>query len=263
MASPPVTRRVLARAIVVAAAKRPLNVGVGVAVLVAAIALDAVWLLPVALLVYAGMVVATALDGDRAERVGTETYERRTKRQLPRADNELRPYLSPRVTAAVAVAADAERRIRRAIDSTDLPLVDVEAEVDRLMSAVRQLARNADRLAEFLAEEDEPAVRARLDQARRATSDDPALARMNADAVSALEEQLAAHEQIERQLARFEAQLQHIGASLGTIHAQIVRMSVEEEAGAQRRVADEVRALRREVGTTADALAEAFGDVRE
>jgi phage shock protein A len=262
MASPPVTRKVLARAIVVDAAKRPLNVGVGVAVLAAAIVLDAVWLLPLALLVYAGMVVATALDGDRAERVGTETYDRR-KKQLPPAGDELRPYLSPRVTAAVAVAADAERRIRKAIDSTDFPLADVEAEVDRLMAGVRQLARNADRLAEFLAEEDAPAVRSRLEQARAATSDDPALARMNADAVAALEEQLAAHEQIERQLARFEAQLQHIGASLGTIHAQIVRMSVEEEAGAQRRVADEVRALRREVGSTADALAEAFSDVRE
>jgi len=38
-------------------------------------------------------------------------------------------------------------------------------------------------------------------------------------------------------------------------------MSVEEEAGEQRRVAEQVRDLRREVAAAADALQEAYDDV--
>jgi hypothetical protein len=55
--------------------------------------------------------------------------------------------------------------------------------------------------------------------------------------------------------------MEHLAATLGAIHAQIVRMSVEEEAGEQRRVAEQVRDLRQEVAAAADALQEAYDDV--
>ena len=253
-----VTRRVLAREIVKDAMVRPLNIAVGAAVLAAGFEFDAVWLLPLALVVYAAMVIATALDGDRAERVGRRTYAKR--KQLRAAGTALGQYRSPGVRGDVAAARREEARLRKALDESPLGLDDAAAEVDRLMDALAQLARSADRLERYLAEEDEAEIRRRLERLRE-VRDDPAVARVNADTAAALDEQLRARAQVERHVEHFSAQIQHIAASLGAMHAQVLRMSVEEQAGAQRRLADEVRALRGEVGTTADALEEAFGDV--
>ena len=50
-------------------------------------------------------------------------------------------------------------------------------------------------------------------------------------------------------------------ATLGAIRAQIVRMSVEEEASSQGRVAQQVRDLRHELGTAADAMQEAYHEL--
>jgi len=55
--------------------------------------------------------------------------------------------------------------------------------------------------------------------------------------------------------------MEHIVATLGVIHAQIVRVSVAEEASAQRRVAEQVRDLRHEVDAAADALHEAYSEL--
>jgi hypothetical protein len=79
--------------------------------------------------------------------------------------------------------------------------------------------------------------------------------------VAALQDQLDARAQLSRQLSRFDAQMEHIAATLGAVHAQIVRMSVEEQAAEQARVASRVRDLRREVGAAADALQEAYRDL--
>jgi hypothetical protein len=256
----PVTRRVLAREIVLSAASRPLNVGVALAVLVAAIALSTIWLLPVALLVYVSMVVATALDADRAAEVGEKTYAKaRGRRSLPPV--ERLPLLAAPVNEKVELACTEERRIRKAIAETNVPLTDVSSEVERLMTALGQLARHADVVYRYLSEQDESAVRARLERLQAATSEDASVTNANAQAVAALEEQLAARAQLERQLSRFDAQMEHLAATLGAIHAQIVRMSVEEEAGEQRRVAEQVRDLRQEVAAAADALQEAYDDV--
>lgn len=255
----PVTRRVLAREIVLSAAKRPLNVGVTLAVLVAAIALQTIWLLPVALLVYAAMVVSTSLDAERAAVVGERTYAKARTRSLPSA--EPLPFLAAPVSEKVELARTEERRIRKAIAETHVPLADVSSEVERLMKALEQLARHADVVSGYLAEQDEQAVRTRLQRLQAATSEDASVANANAQAIAALEEQLAARAQLERRLSRFDAQMEHLAATLGAIHAQIVRMSVEEEAGEQRRVAEQVRDLRREVAAAADALQEAYDDV--
>jgi type IV secretory pathway TrbD component len=245
----PVTRRMLARELVVTAAVRPLNVGVGLAVLAAALVLQTWWLVPVALLVYVGMVWTTLFDADRAERVGRQVYERARR---PSA-SDVRPPLAPEVTAKLELAHTQERRIRKAIAAAPSSLGDLGDEIDRLMTALDQLARRADHVHAYLRDEDPKAIRERVEQLRGDDAYQPAIA--------ALEEQLAAIEQLERQVARFDAQMEHIVATLGTIHAQVVRMSVEEEAAAQGRVAEQVRDLRREVGAAADALQEAYDDL--
>jgi chromosome segregation ATPase len=197
------------------------------------------------------------LDGDVAEAVGRKVYAR-ARGGVPRPE---RAELSPDVAEKLALAREAERRLFRAIHESPVPSVDVEVEVGRLMQELENLARQADRVTAYLADEDEAAVRARLDRLRRTQNGDPQIDRANAQAAAALQDQLDASHELSRQLAHFDAQMEHIAATLGAINAQIVRMSVVEEASAQVRIAEQVRDLRREVDAAADALHDAYREL--
>jgi hypothetical protein len=243
----PVTRKTLGREIVLDAAKRPLNIGVTAVVVAGAF-------------VYAAIVVATALDGERAERVGERTY---AKARVLRGPVEPRSTvgLAPEIAGRVSVAHDEEKRIHAALSGSPAAVTaEIGAEVDRLMAGLEDLARHANVAHVYLRDDNVVGVRARLKRLRTTQTGDPVADRANEQAAAALEDQLAARGQIERQLARFDAQIDHIAATLGTIHAQLIRMSSEEQAGEQRRLADQVRALRREIGATADAMQEAYDD---
>src|SRR5436309_6978411 len=134
-----VTRRVLARELALHAATRPLNVIAPAGVVIAAILLT-FWLLPVAVVVYAALVVTTLLDGDVAESVGREVYARaRGTLLLAELSN-----LTPAVADRLALAREADRRVRNAIAESQVPLADVEKEVERLMHELEKLAGNAD-----------------------------------------------------------------------------------------------------------------------
>jgi chromosome segregation ATPase len=256
MASELVTRRVLARELVRHAATRPSNIAVPAAVTLAGLVF-AWWLLPVAAIVYAALVTMTALDGDRAVAVGREVYAKQRRKLSARAQRELSPSIEQKVEGA----REEERRIRVAIADAPVLLADLAAEVERLMLALENLAVDADRVIRYLAEESEHAIRARLERLRSAQTDDAELDQANTQAVAALQDQLDARAHLSRQLSRFDAQMEHIAATLGAIRAQIVRMTVEEEASAQSRVAQQVRNLRHEVGAAADAMQETYRDL--
>jgi predicted nucleic acid-binding Zn-ribbon protein len=256
MARTLVTRRILARELVLNAATRPLTIAVPAGIVVAAFAF-AWWLLPIAFVVYAALVVTTVLDGDVAERVGREVYAK-ARHELP---ERATTRLTPAVAKKLALAREEEQRIHRAIDESPVPLVDVATEVDRLMEALEKLAPQADRVTVYLAEEDEQDIRDRLERLRGPGTGDHEADQAKAQAVAALQDQLDARAQLSRQLSRFDAQMEHIAATLGAVHAQIVPMSVEEEASEQGRVAGRVRDLRREVGAAADAMQEAYRDL--
>ena len=53
--------------------------------------------------------------------------------------------------------------------------------------------------------------------------------------------------------------MEHIVASLGTMHAQLLRMSIASQSDGEREMADEARGLREQV----NALAEGMGEVYE
>jgi hypothetical protein len=256
MARALVTRRMLARRLVLNAATKPLNIAVPVGIVVAAFAF-AWWLLPIAFVVYAALVVTTVMDGDVAEAVGREVYAK--------ARGELPEHATTRLTADVeeklALAREEERRIHRAIGESPVALADVANEVDRLMQALEKLAPQADRVAVYLAAEDEQDILHRLERLRGPGTGDREADQAKGQAAAALQDQLDARAQLARQLSRFDAQMDHIVATLGAVHAQIVRMSVEEEASEQARVAGRVRDLRQEVGAAADALQEAYRDL--
>ena len=77
MARELVTRSDLRRALAVNAVTRPVNVAVPAAVVVAALLLDASWLVAIAVLCFVALAVLTFLDEGEAERVGARIYARR------------------------------------------------------------------------------------------------------------------------------------------------------------------------------------------
>ncbi|MDP9303817.1 MAG: hypothetical protein M3O92_04845 [Actinomycetota bacterium] len=253
-----VTRRVLARELAINAATRPLNLAVPTGVALAGVFLQTLWLLPVAVVVYVAMALATFFDTDEAERVSRRAYER--ARPLSRSEPNLSLF-APSIARTLESARVEEARIRQAIEAAPVPRYDVTDEVARLMTGMEKLAQRAQQIHTYLSEQDEKAVRDRLQRLRSAKSGDRAADDANEEAAAALEEQLAVMTQLERQLARFDAQMEHAGASLGAIHGQIVRMNATEEATAQPDVAAEVRDLRREVNIAADAMRETYDEL--
>lgn len=169
--------------------------------------------------------------------------------------------LSPAIRQKLEIAREEQRRIGETVADAPLLLGDVAAEVERLMQALEKLAHDADRVARYLGEESEQAVRTRLERLRSVQSGEAEVDNAHAHAVAALQDQLDARRHLTRQLSAFDAQMDHIAATLGAIRAQIVRMSVEEEASSQARVAQQVRDLRRELGAAADAMHEAYRDL--
>ena len=254
-----VTRGVLVRALAVNAATRPMNIAVPVAVATAGLLLHTAWLLPVAFLVYVGMAIATFFDADEAERVGRATYDRHRR---PRTALDA-GTLNPEIAHSLERARAEEARIREAVERSPLPRYDILDEVARLLVGLEKLASRAQQIQCYLADQDQPATRERLRRLRSATAGDAAVQQAKEQAAVALEEQLAVTAELEAQLARFDAQMEHAVASLAAIHGQIVRMSAAEEAAVQRDVAAEVRVLRRSVNVTADALRETYGELTD
>jgi hypothetical protein len=254
-----VTRTVLVRALAVNAATRPLNIAVPVAVTTAGLLLQTTWLLPVALLVYIAMAIATFFDADEAERVGRATYDNH-RRPRPALDTGT---LDPEIAESLERARAEEARIREAVERSPLPRYDILDEVARLLVGLEKLATGAQQIQSYLADQDQPATRERLRRLRSATAGDAAVRQAEEQAAVALEDQLAVTAQLEAQLARFDAQMEHAVASLGAIHGQLVRMSAAEEAADQHDVAAEVRNLRRSVNATADALRETYDELTD
>jgi hypothetical protein len=253
-----VTRRVLGRELVINAATRPLNLAVPSGVALAALLLQTSWLLPVAVVVYVAMALSTFFDTDEAERVSRLAYER--ARPASRSELDLSLF-APSIARALESARAEEARIRQAIEAAPVPRYDVTDEVARLLTGMEKLAKRAQEIHTYLSAQDEQTLHERLHRLRAAKSGDQAADDANQEAAAALEEQLAVMTQLERQLSRFDAQMEHAGVSLGVIHGQIVRMNATEAAAAQADVAAEVRGLRREVNVAADAMRETYDEL--
>jgi uncharacterized protein YoxC/type IV secretory pathway TrbD component len=245
MTQPPVTRRILARELMLNAASRPLNIAVLLGVVAAAFVLTP-WLAPVAVLAYAALVAATFLDGDVAESIGRDVYARKHLRRPPTRHTSL----SKSAAASLALAYQTERQIQMTLDESPVPLPEIEAEVKGLLHELEHLARHVDRLTKYLGDDDESALRARIERA-------------NPVVAATLEQQFHARTQLSLRVDQFEAQMEHIAATLGFVRTQIMRMTAAEAASAQTRVAEQIRHLRREVDTSTAAFDEAYRELDE
>jgi hypothetical protein len=250
-----VTRKSLRRDLVLNASTKPLALGVGAAVAVAAFVVGTPWLLAVAVLAYVALVATTLFDPEEAGRVGRAAYRRANpsavgRRQVPKG-------LAPPISALVKRAHVEERRIDSAIEASGLPFTDVSVEVEQLMSELERNARRAQVLWAYLEEQRPEELRQRLHALRKETSGDAETARSRQRAFAALEHQLQVGETLRSEYARFVAEVEHLIASLGIVHGELVRISVADEAIAQDGLAGQVRDLRQRVGAVAEGMTEA------
>lgn len=250
MAEKPVTRSQLQRSLVANALTKPLNVLVPAALVVAGIVLGALWLVGVAVVVYAVLGALTFFDEGEAERVGTRVYGTAAKGVAPPKQADL-SKLAPPIAQQLGAARAEEARIHTAVTDADLPFEEVTSETDALVRAMESIAIRAQRVYDYLAAHDPRPVQARLRQIEGAGAE--------TELAKALREQLAAYDKLSAQLRRFYDEMEHITASLSTVCAQVVSMSAagEGETG-QRELAGQVRDLRDQVDALSDGMREAY-----
>ena len=250
-----VTRKTLQRELALNAATKPLALTVGAGVAVAAFVLSAPWLLAVAVAMYAAIAVTTLFDPDEAGRVGRAAYRRAA---LPKGDRELPEGLAPEISALVHRAHVEEHRIRRAVEDSGLPFTDVSVEVEHLMSELERNARRAQVVWTYLSEQRPFELQRRLQALRAGTGGrDAETARSRERTAAALEHQLQVGETLRFEYARFGTEVEHLIASLGVVHGELVRISIAGDAIAQEGLADQVRDLRSRVGAVAEGMSEA------
>lgn len=255
-----VTRDHLRQALLVNAARKPLAIGVGALVLVAGLALGTVWLFPLALVIYLGLAASAFFDGKEAERVGRGVYARARSESF--AKRTLPSGLSAELIQLLKRAQLEERRILETIAESQLPFEDITIEVAGLANEIEQIASRAQTVTAFIQSHDPAELRLRLAglRASKAGGEQGAV-QARERAAGAIQDQLRVGEALASELDRFRAELEHLIASLGVIHGQLVRISVSYDPELQEHVAREVRDLRTRVGALADGLREATDEV--
>ena len=199
----PYSRGEYNRALIANALLSPFNIVLLATILIVGILLGIVVpLLPVAVVAYLAGAARTYFDDDAANKVLERERSKHgkgveRKRALPE-------NLAPPIARLVEAARQREARIRDAIERAELPYDEVATEVDGFLVATEGTARRAQLLYEALEDTPPERVAARLESVRG----DPERAEL-ADALST---QLETLQRMERQLARFYAELERINA---------------------------------------------------
>jgi Spy/CpxP family protein refolding chaperone len=239
----PPTRSELQRAIAVNALTKPVTVAVGAGVAVAAIVLGAVWLLVIAVVVYAALATMTFFDEHEAERVGDRAYGRAhggvTKLGMDPAT------LAPEIRAQLDAARAEQAGIVKTITESDLSFADVREEVAQLVTALEGAAGRAQRLYAYLVTQDRAALRARLEELER--SGDQVT-------VAALKAQGAELGRLDAMLRAAYGEMEQVNASLRTVHARLVGLAVSSQASGEAELVGDVRELRDRVDHLTEGL---------
>jgi hypothetical protein len=248
----PPTRAEINRALLLNAATKPVNILVPAAIAVVGIVVGYWWIaLVIAIPAFIALCVVTYLDGDEAEKVGDELRGKRAG-ALPQAERLDPGKLAPPIAQQVRAALQEEQHIRQAIEQADLPLNEVSTEVDGLVRALETMAKRAQTLWDYLASQDPQAIEARCRQLEREGGPE------GKPIVVALRQQLEALGALRKQLDKFFAQMEHIVASLGTMNAQVLRMSFVTESDSEEQLAGQARELREQVNALADGMSEVY-----
>ena len=248
----PYNRRDYAQALLVNAATEPFNVLILAGVVIAGLVLGKVALLvAIGAVLYLAAVARTFFDDDEAQKVLAQQRAKRGGAARPRIDAGT---LAPPIAARLNKARERQARIADAIQRADLPYTEVSTEVDAFLQAMESTASRAELLYEALAETPIPEVQQRLKEL--GGSQDPGKTQLR----DALENQLAVLRRMEQQLQRFYDEMDRMTVELDTIRGNLVSVSATTESDSQRRLAEEVRGLRDELGAVAAGIDEAYKD---
>lgn len=247
-------RREHARALVLNAATSPFAIVLFVAVFAAGVLVGASLTLSLAFAfaLYAIAATRTLFDEDVAERILRQGQGRSLPGTGGEAPSVPPPSLAPEIQAEVDAVRERERRIRKAIESADLPYEEVGTEVDSFVAEAERSARSAQLLFEGLSDMPVAEVRRRL----TAAQGDPG----QAELAEALREQLSVAERIESQLAEYHAQMERLCVELDTVRAHLLSTSVTADSANQRLLAAQVRGLREEMGAVATGIEQAYDE---
>jgi hypothetical protein len=250
-----VTRERLGRELAVNAATKPLAIGVGAAVAVAAFVIGTAWLLAAAVALYLALAVTTFFDGDEAERVGRDVREKaRTRERTQRT-----AALTPKLALLVERARAEEQRLVQAVAELDVPYEDVVVEVERLTSEMERIAQRAQLIANYLGEQRPEDVRRRVHELRGQQGGSDESVRTRGRTIDALTRQLHVLDALQAELDRFGVEMEHLIASLAIVRGEVVRMTVAGEAAGQEEVGAQLRELRERVGAVSEEISEAVG----
>lgn len=239
----PPTRSELQRALVVNALTRPLTVGAGVTVALAALVLGAGWLVVIALFVYAALATLTLVDEHETQRVGDAVYGRRLGAIGPSAVDA--GTLAPEIRVQLEAARAEQALITRTITESELSFADVRDEVAQLVAALEGAAGRAQRLRGYLATQDRAALRARIAELEQAG--DPSTA-------AALLAQEAELGRLATMLGGAHREMEQVNASLRTVHARLVGLAVSAQASGEAELVGDVRELRERVDILTEDL---------
>jgi len=239
------TRKELSRALAVNAITKPVNVVAPAGVLVADLLLGVVWLVPVAIVCWLALVAVTFFD-EREARAAGERARAGRREVAPRPAAVRAGRFAPEIAGRLRLAGAARASIRAAVEASTVPLDDVVSEVDALVLALEAHAARAQRIRDFLHDESPDDLRARI-------------AAEPSDAVKvALEAKLSALERLQRRLTRLFEEMDHVVATLQTVHAEIL---VTDGLG-QTELAGQVSVLRENVQAVSAGLEDAFAQTR-
>jgi hypothetical protein len=158
----------------------------------------------------------------------------------PRHQLQLAPRLARHVHAARAI----EFRVGQ------LGHPEIQVEVSALVASLQASAERAQLLYEALSETPVANIEHRL--AELADSGKTEL-------IHALQEQLVVQRRMQRQLERYDDELERVVVELDTIRGSLLTVSASNDVGNQESLADRVRALRDEVAAVAEGVGEAYG----
>ena len=247
-------RREHARALVVNALTSPFAIALFVAILAVGVMVGAsLWLsLAFAAALYAIAAGRVLLDEEVADKVLQRERGHTPPRSRAMAQEISLADLAPEIRGEVEAVRERESRIRKAIESADLPYEEVDAEVDSFVEEAERSARSAQLLFESLTDMPVAEVRRRLAE----TEGDAT----QADLAEALREQLGVAERIESQLSEYHHQMERLCVELDTVRAHLLSTSVTAESANQRQLAAQVRGLREEMGAVASGIEQAYDE---
>jgi hypothetical protein len=213
-------------------------------VLVAASVAWSVWVVPAGVVVYVLLVAASARDQQ------ARLPPAKPRGVLGPAGRSL-AGITGTVRQQVVAALREEQGILAELERSDVAPAGLGGEVMALCDDLVVWARRASEVDTYLRGVDDLALRAR--RAQYAAAADGA----SRDAAAAIDDQLAVIGELRTRRAALEAEITHLAASLGAIHARLLQ--AQSQTPQTGMVTGDVTQLRDQFRAIAESVAEAYG----